>query len=367
MSGCITLENTNTIFGLMLKQMDLNIVASLDSEEQELLDNVSNFLNNILKSQNMNFDEDAFKNLVKKLYPKNSQFGGEDDDKVVTYDNQQERKKSFTKYDFFAIISLLVSIYFCWVAFIKINEISVNTSGLSLANLPPQLVKDVETAVQQVKSLSTNDLSFLQILYKSMTTFSCSIADSQIANIQTFVSTAITSSITNTKDIILQNALEHCGMKTEVLSQEWGTLGTLVNTLSSGITASLTSDSTAQCMVMTTNAQLTKLVHDQVYAISIMTAELSAQGAQISALLSKSAQFGGASIAYFTYRISGMIPKGFIGNDRNSQNRARIANYGGKKNRKSKRFLRKTKKTNKSYRKSRKTKKNSRKSKKNIF
>lgn len=358
MSNCIiiTKEDTNLVCGLLLKQLDLNIVADLDTEEQAFLDDVSNKLNKLLQSQNINFNVGAFKNLVKKMYSKNSQLGG--DDEVVPYDNQQESKKTFTRYDFFAIVALLVSIFLFWIAFVKMNQISVNTTGLSLSDVPPQLVKDVETAVQQVKSLPYNELTFLQIVYKTMTTFSCSIVDAQITNIQTFVSTAISNSITNIKDSALQNAAKHCGMTTEVLSQEWGAFATLVNALSSGITASLTTDSTSQCIIRATDAQFTKLVHDQAYAISMMTTELSAQGAQISALLTRSARLGVTSIAYFTYRISGIVSNTKINSQ---QNRARIANYGGKKNRKSKRFIRKTKKA---YRKSKKTKKNFRKSKK---
>jgi hypothetical protein len=322
-----------------MKQYQLNIEAELDNEEKQFLENISNSLESLFKTQNMNFDSSGFKTFVKKLYYKNTQFGG---DEIVPYEGTKNVSK--IKYDFFAIIGLLISIYFCWIAFIKINQLSLDTSGLSMTTISSQLSEDIQNAIQSVKNLPENEYTFLQFLYQSISSFSCSIVNSQIQNMQSFVTTAITNSIINAKDLIMESAITHCGMSTEVLNAEdWGMFGQLVNSLSAASTTLVSPDSTAQCIVTVTGAELNKLVYEQTYAISIMTAQLKTQSTQISALITRAAQLGGASVLYLSYRLSGII-KSRITNS--SKTTKKITNYGGKKYRKT-RKVRKTRKTRK--------------------
>jgi len=52
------------IFGLMMDQYNLGVEATLDSQEEEL--------NEVFTQENMAFNPDGFKSIIKKLYPKNS-------------------------------------------------------------------------------------------------------------------------------------------------------------------------------------------------------------------------------------------------------------------------------------------------------
>ena len=314
MTTCIKPKDYNTTFGYLLEQYNLNKEADLDSAEKKYLDNVSKKLSKIFKKNKMEFNEDGFKSLVVRLYPKNATFGGSHE-KITVYtntktDNENEEEKfRVNQFDFYAIIGLLVAVFFCWIAFVKMNELSVSTSGLTIENISSQLVKDIQAAVEDVKRIPGDEMSFLKFIFTSVSTFSCSVVNKKIQHIQAFVATAITESIKNAGQIVLESAHSHCGLSTKVLSEDWGIVGSLVNTISSASTGLMTQSSTSQCILNISAAELQKLADAQSYALKIVGAKITTQGAQISDLLSVSAKLGAASIGYLTYRASTLVKK----------------------------------------------------------
>ena len=312
MTTCIKPTDYNTTFGYLLEQYNLKKEADLDSAEKKYLDNISKKLNKIFKKNKMEFNEDRFKSLVKRLYPKNATFGGSQE-KVAIYtktDKENEEEKfRVNQFDFYAIIGLLVAVFFCWIAFVKMNELSVSTSGLTIENISSQLVKDIQAAVEDVKHIPGDEMSFLKFIFTSVSTFSCSVVNKKIQHIQAFIATAITESIKNAGQVVIESAHAHCGLSTKVLSEDWGIVGSLVNTITSASTGLMTQSSTSQCIMNISAAELQKLSDAQSYALKIVGAKITTQGAQISDLLVVSAKLGAASIGYLTYRVSTLVKK----------------------------------------------------------
>lgn len=357
MSECnsVNLDNLNKICDLMKKQYNLGIEAQLDRHEIETLDSISVSLANYCKKQAIEFDVDGFKRLAKKLYPKKlTQFGGDETDALVVRENEnvrQQKNKGFNSVDFLAILAFLGSIVLCYIAYIKINEITIATTGADMGDVFEKLSDDMKTAINDVKNLPSNDLTFIQFIYRSITTFSCSVVDSQISNIQSFTIEVIESSFKNARENIINAGVRHCGLQTQVLSDDWGFLGQIINQASSIVTEVASPGSTANCLSEITKSQLEKLINDQKYAIEVITTELRTKSNQISGLLIASGRLGVGSVSYFIFRLKDIRMPGVkiptLKQIPDYEDLPRIYNRGGKKSKKHRKSNKKLKKSKK--------------------
>jgi hypothetical protein len=218
MENCgVSLDNLEFLSELMIKQYNLNVEATLTSEETEKLDNFVDILSDVSNKYEIELNAEGFKKLAKKLYPKSSgQFGGVGEGELVPFrDNQigenaqpQQRANRFNKLDFYAILMFLGAILLCYIAYVKLNEISFRTIGMETDDIVSILSDDFKNAINNVKNMPTNDLTFVQFVYKSITTFSCSMGNSQLSNFQKLVIDTIRSAVTNAEQQIRQTAVE---------------------------------------------------------------------------------------------------------------------------------------------------------------
>jgi hypothetical protein len=116
----ITPDQLNSDFykisDFFITHYDKNIETELKPDDQQLLDDIANKLNEIASTQNVNFNKDGFKTLIKKLYIYDfTQFGGKDG--LTPYSTPN-------KFDLFAIIMLISSIFLLYISFLKFNELS---------------------------------------------------------------------------------------------------------------------------------------------------------------------------------------------------------------------------------------------------
>ena len=139
MNVCVTINNFDEVISYLLDHYQKNKIAILDTNEIELLNNVSDKIESIFTSQGMQFNKEGFKTLVERLYPKNIMFGG--DDEILDYTNTPRKKTVFSIYDFVAILGLISSIYIIYLSFIQFNQMSCNITGNSIIELP-SIVKD---------------------------------------------------------------------------------------------------------------------------------------------------------------------------------------------------------------------------------
>ena len=366
MSDCnsIYLDNLNIIVEMMTKQCDLEIEVELDEEEQKALDVVADFFSNYCLKENIAFNSNEFKSFAKKLYPKNStQFGGDGEDAIVSYNEPKTNKRvHFTVSDFLAILAFLSSIFMVYLAYIKLNQIVIDTTSIDIGEMTTQLTNDIKRAAEDVMTMPNNELTFVKLIYNSISTFSCSIVNSQIINVQTFVIRAIKSSFENAEQLILNEGTKVCGLQTQVLSESWGTLGFIVNSASAAATAFASGQSTQDCVIQVTGLKIAKLFDDQKHVLNILTIQFSTQGKQISDLIKTAGYIGATSIGYFSYRLKDIIPSirstvPMIREIPNFEDLPRL-NSGGRKTKKTRKNKRKTKKNK------RKTRKNKRKTRK---
>ena len=345
MSDCnsISLDSLNRLSELMMEQYNKGQESVLDEEEQTTLNNVAEYFSNYCKEESIEFNENGFKNFVIKLYPKNStQFGGYGEDTIVPYNQPKTNTRAqFIVSDFYAILAFLSSIFMIYLAYIKLNQIIINTSGMGLNELSEQIKNDITSAIDAVNNMQSNDLTFLQFVYRSISTFSCSIVDSQMLNAQLFVITAIESSFINARRLLITNAQQVCGLKTQVLSEDWGVLGKIINTASAVATTYTSRDSVSDCVNQVTQETISKIYDDQKHIVSMLTLQFSTQSKQISDLLTIAVRIGVPSALYLLNRLKDFFPK--IREIPNFEDLPRV-NSGGRKTKKTRKNKRKTRK-----------------------
>ena len=364
---CLNLK-TDAIIANLNERLDLNISPEeLDPDLEEMLNKYSKEIGELYNKYGKGvgkFDIVKFKNLVRKLYkkPKPSQNGGDDDEGEEVEEVVPYKEKPRTYYDFLAILSFLASIYICYLAYIKFNNL------ISLINNPQfhddgslkfdfqQAINNVKTAME--KENIDSDLTFFQFMYKSFFTYSC---EEQAQHLVTFIQKVINVAVINASQRIIPQVTEICNLKTQVLQDDWGIVGKFVNGASASISALVTSDTTSKCVIEVTNLKLQQDLIQSGHLLKMLTTMTTTSVNQIATMIYVGTGIGIPSVMYLSYRLKELAKtvSGPKVPELPYDDTTGIMARGGRKTKKNKN--RKTKKN-----KNRKTKKNkNRKTKKN--
>ena len=379
MDTCVTRQQLNSDFDkiseLFIRHYDKNIETQLNPHDQQLLDEVSDKLNKIANAQNINFNKDGFKTFIKKIYVYNlTQFGGDSDDEE---DDEEEtpysRQNSYlpNRYDFFAIIIFFAAIFLLYISFVKFNELSQSITGMSIDELGQDTKLQVQDALSKIGQLPTEQLTFLQYVWSSIQTFSCSIVETQSQRLRNIVTESLSHSLQDFTAIAKTTCMPRTQVVTEgiysISSSYTGDIdfGKTLNSLVQGASG-LTSASTTSACISNTALLLQKKAIDELYhQRSLMINQLTAQSTQAISFLSYGTYIGTTSVMYLFYRTKDILgiayaqfrPTQRVKNSRDVE-QLKITERGGNK----KKYTRKHKKTSRKHKKtSRKHKKTSRK------
>jgi hypothetical protein len=391
MDTCVTRQQLNSDFDkiseLFIRHYDKNIETQLNTHDQQLLDEVSDKLNEIANAQNINFNKDGFKTFIKKIYVYNlTQFGGDSDDEEDDEEDDDEKtddeKTPYSRqnyylpnrYDFFAIIIFFASIFLLYISFVKFNELSQSITGMSIDELGQDTKLQVQDALSKIGKLPTEQLTFLQYVWSSIQTFSCSIVETQSQRLRNIVTESLSHSLQDFTAIATRTCMPRTQVVTEgiysISSSYTGDIdfGKTLNSLVQGASG-LTSASTTSACISNTALLLQKKAIDELYhQRSLMINQLTAQSTQAISFLSYGTYIGTTSVMYLLYRTKDILgiayaqftPTRRVKNSRDV-GQLKITERGGNK----KKYTRKHKKTSRKHKKtSRKHKKTSRKHKK---
>lgn len=365
MDVCVMPQQLNSDFDkvsdILIQHYDKKIETQLNSDEQQLLDEMADKLNEISNAQNINLNKDGFKRFVKKLYVYDfTQFGGGPPDELVPY----SRKKSYmpNKYDFFAILLLISSIFILYISFVKFNELSQSVTGMSIDELGEDVKSQVQEVHSKMQTLPREEITFLQYVWSNIQTFSCSIIETQTQRFKNVV----TESISNTVQDYTEIARRTCIPRTQVISEgsyffsSYLTgdidVGTTVNSLVQGASVVAAPTATSSCITNTALLLQKKAFEEFFHQKGLMLNQLTGQSTQAITFLTYGAQMGLASVMYLVYRtkdVLGIAYAQFRPTQR-IQNSRSITEKGGnrKKNtKKNKKYRKKSKKYRKISRK----------------
>ena len=368
MDTCVTRQQLNSDFDkiseLFIRHYDKNIETQLNPHDQQLLDEVSDKLNEIADAQNINFNKDGFKTFIKKIYVYNlTQFGGDSDDEE---DDEEETPYSIqnsylpNRYDFFAIIIFFASIFLLYISFVKFNELSQSITGMSIDELGQDTKLQVQDALSKIGQLPTEQLTFLQYVWSSIQTFSCSIVETQSQRLRNIVTESLSHSLQDFTAIATRTCMPRTQVVTEgiysISSSYTGDIdfGKTLNSLVQGASG-LTSASTTSACISNTALLLQKKAIDELYhQRSLMINQLTAQSTQAISFLSYGTYIGTTSVMYLFYRTKDILgiayaqfrPTQRVKNSRDVE-QLKITERGGNK----KKYTRKHKKTSRKHKK----------------
>jgi hypothetical protein len=367
MSICnnITINELNNITGLFMKQYDMGVEAELNDEEKDFLDKVVYELDSMFSNSHIQFNSDKFKTFIKKIYPKNAaQFGGDDE----TAQLQRPQRTKFGFMDFLAIVIFVGSIFVCYLAYIRFNELTMSVSGLSIGDMSSQIGEDIKIAIDSVKNLPKNDLTFIQAIYRSFSSFFCSITDSQIQNISKFTQELLLNSIEDAKQKITDQALTNCGLNSKIVtSTDWmfgidKAIGIdkfvdtnkVINSFGNALAAATAPGATSSCVSSESMSAMQLLMLRKFSEMNSMVRSVETKGRQIASMLQLGSTLGAGSALYISNRLRQAIMPRRLENERVPN---QITNTGGKKSKKNKKSKSKKSKSKKSKSKMSKSKK----------
>lgn len=358
---------------IYLQNKENNIEEKLNEKENKILDDMSYFLNTTIKNYNeskIEFNLENFKSFIKKNYIKEEinpherfeeleketkTFGynlgflrrtrnNENHYEQNNYSNYPSEpneltdwrteydslsitifntysKREIRKYDFIALVSFFIAFFFIYISYTKYNEISNKIFGNELidvaSNFSNILYSQIKVAINETRQLSSIELTFLQYVWKSISLFTCSIAQQQKKLITNIVYETAQNCINNFTELATNQAYTICTPKTELLSnyQEDTILGQLVggiNSFAQIISTTITIEDTNLCILRQSGSEITNYINKMNYERDILINKISILSSQAIGFLKWGGRLGYPSTIYLTYRIFFYTTKNII-------------------------------------------------------
>lgn len=346
-----TKADLDNLCSILLLHYNKNIETTLNEYDEALLNKVTEQLEELSKNNNVEFNNEGFKSFIKRLFVYDlKQYGGDPPNEIVPYSDRSSTYMTITA-DFMALLGFFTSLFLLYLVYENLNAITQGVTGYTPVGVGQEVMEQFEIAREQVRKLDTSQLSYLQLFYQIVSTFGCSVVETNIANIQQIFLIGLQNSFRG----ISARVTSACLTSSEEVSSRStiGMISSLFN-IASAPTASL------MCVNERTKIE-TSLIQSQVNALQdSLFLEISTRAQQISGNIALSLKIGIPCATYLMTRIvyitTPIITK--IGNSmttpRTQNSREitpfRITETGGRKKR-----TKKNNKKKKTYRKNKKT------------
>ena len=367
-----TKDDLDKLGSILLQHYNKNIETTLNEQDEALLNKVTGQLEELSKNSNVEFNSEGFRSFIKKLYIYDlTQYGGSPDE-IVPYSsgqvNSYSGKNSISMTiaaDFLALLGFFTSLFLIYLVYENLSSITQGVTGYTPIEVSEEVKEQFNIAREEVRRLNTSQLSYLQLFYQIISTFGCSVVETNINNIQMIFLAGLKNSFNGINERVTSACLTSSqeASNRSILSM----LSSLLNTASAP-SASIT------CVNKRAKIE-TALILAQVNALQdSLFLEISTRAQQISGNITLSLQIGIPCATYLMARIvyvtTPIMTK--IGNSmttprnqnsmttpRNQNSRERglfkITELGGrkkhtKKNNKKKKTYKKNKKTSRKHR-----------------
>lgn len=306
----------------LLQHYNKNIETTLNEEDETLLNNVIEQLDELSINNGIKFNKEGFKSFIKKLFVYDlAQFGGGPYGQVVPYGAVSKRKDSSSRdrnifspnrYDLLAIIAVAVGIFIIYISYLKFNELSQSVVGMDIALVSEDIKTQIQEALSEIRQLPTEQITFVQYVWTSIQTFSCSIVEQQAQRIRNIVIELLSNSVQDFTAI----AERTCMPRTEVLtegaysvSSSLGTFdfGRALNTLVQAASSVTSASTTSSCITNTALALQQKALNDLFYNQQLILNKITAQTTQAINFLTYGASVGTSGVLYLIYRTKDVL------------------------------------------------------------
>lgn len=289
---------------LLLQHYEKNIEIVLNPEDEAFLENVCIKLSEISAAQNVRFNEEGFKTFVKKLFFYDfAQFGGNDDIMVST-----SSVAGPSKYDFFAIALFIASIFMLYISFLKFNELAKSVTGVELGEIGQDAQLQIQDAIAKIRELPLEQVTFLQYVWNSIQTFSCSIVEKQASRIRNIITQTLNNVVVDFTSV----AEATCLPRTEVVTEGLYTvknidIGRTFNSLIQTVSAVSARGTTSSCIANTALSLQRRAMEEMFHQRSLILNQLNAQSSQAIHFLMWGARIGTSASLYLIYRTKDVL------------------------------------------------------------
>ncbi len=222
----ITESDIESIFGFIDNALTSDKQAELEGDEEKLEGDEEKFVeqNSEILAQNfaqikLTFNKSKFREMVLKILgsmPPN-QSGGANEEVVI------QGKKSFVRYDLYAIVALLVGVFILFLACLQLNQMLLDTTGQNTVELAKNLQNEITSTIS---SVPRENLSLLSYVYNVFNHVCSNIG----VDVKKATMTKATNVIYYTFDNFNAEAMSICSTKqTGVLGMMDGIVKAVVN------------------------------------------------------------------------------------------------------------------------------------------
>jgi hypothetical protein len=308
----ITYGDLNLIFDVLSDQYDKNELATLSGDEQEFLSFVSTnitelIIQNGFKINNEGKFKEAFETLIKRLYPKELVMttggGDEETDNIII-----KPKKSTVNYsaisDFVFLVMFVTSLFLFWIVYVKLSTLLQDDLNVSVSDINESIKGDIEKAINEIKNLNADEMTYFSFIWEHVRTFSCSVMTSRRDKIVESFTKSVGEIFSNYISNVTEEAKAICQTDVNLVENNIGIFGsTMINQLANVMSTVFSSNPTIECYKRTAESLTTKYLTNQGYAINLFREKMYTKTRQSYELIQWSVFFGTMSTSYLIPRI----------------------------------------------------------------
>ena len=279
----ITESDIDTIFSFFDNALNSEQLAEIESGELKFIKQNSEILKKKFAQFGVTFNELKFMKLVQSILGSMppSQRGGANEEVDV------RGKKSFVRYDLYAIVALLVSVFILFLAYLQLHQMSLDTTDRT----PAQLTMDLGESIKEtIASVPRGNLPLLSYVYNVFTDVCSNIG----TNVSSFARSKATNVIYYTFDNFNAEAISICSTKqTGVLGMMDGMVKAIVNL-----------GGTSEC-VINQQKRLFEMYTNEIANVAVTKATTQAMALQnIKSLVVAGLGLGAPAVGYLKYRLT---------------------------------------------------------------
>ncbi len=284
----------NDLGNILLQQYNNHIEATLNEENEHLLNAVSNSLQHMASINGIKFSKNKFKSFVKKIVfiQKGGEPDGDDDNhSLVPYERHGERDEP-SKITTYAILGFITSIILIYFAFCKFNDITKKTIGTDIATTSDIIMTQKDATLIKLQTLPPEQYTFLKFVWTYFTDLGCVFVNEKSEDIINFVTELLKESMNEYMKI----ASESCRYKYNIVDEK--TTGAfIINPVTNFISSFVTKDTSVECMKEVSRIQRDKWINDFKYYTDLYTNTILTDFKQIKDLLYYASRLGGSAVA----------------------------------------------------------------------
>lgn len=281
----------NDLGNILLQQYNNHIEATLNEENEHLLNAVSNSLQHMASINGIKFSKNKFKSFVKKIVfiQKGGEPDGDDNNHSLVPYRERDEPSKITTYAIFGFIISIILIYF---AFCKFNDLTKKTIGTDIATTSDIIKTQKHATLIKLQELPPEQYTFLKFVWTYFTDLGCVFVNEKTEDIINFVTELLKESTNEYMKI----AAESCRYKYNIVDEK--TTGAfIINPVTNFISSFVTKDTTYECYKEVARIQREKIANDFKYYTDLYTNTILTDFKQIKDLLYYASRLGGSAVA----------------------------------------------------------------------